>query len=447
MPPRTIFNYFFVFAVAITLFANNAYAKQQTVRIKLQYSEKLGEETKEGKPKCKNGGLAGEVDCVAEHIDPSEASDKSEKLASASLILDLTPYLETLHDGTQIVRIRVDGGGPVIVGQMSGKSTRDIQNDTKLAKERLKEWRLSPSDTQKQELSENGNFAFTVERPFKELKKLILVNTPVTLQISNESNSCTADSEGMLPNSETEIESMSLDDFLHDQPMDIETGKGFPEWWTEKDTEKFLEELPKILEDELKDAATEEAIERAIERATRKLIARKLAEGEARIIRDRLIRCGKSPKTAEKIAKRLAQRLQKEYLYTRPDLLTRVTPLKQGIRSLRKLMKSPKSWVRFKIGKIFTKGLGKLGGRVFAVVGLVDDLYTIGQACWYGYQAAKAKEGAEEQLRQCEEMHQDLMDFRERLNSDQRRQIDDLYRREQIYFGRAHRNEMPIVEP
>ena len=261
--------------------------------------------------------------------------------------------------------------------------------------------------------------------------------------------SCPADQASALPDSEADVETLPLEKYLHqpDRPMDFETGEGFPEWWTEEDTRKFLDALPEALEEEVKDAATEAAIERAIERATRKLIARKLAEGEARIVRDRLIRCGKSPEAAERIAKRLAQRLQKEYLYKRPSLLTRIIPFKQGIDSLRKLLKSPKSWVRGKIGKVFTKGLGKLGGRVFAVAGLADDLYTIGKACWLVYQVNEAEQGAEAQMMQCEETHQDLIDFRAGMDDDQRRQIDELYRREQEYFQRAQQGQLPIVEP
>ena len=196
---------------------------------------------------------------------------------------------------------------------------------------------------------------------------------------------------------------------------------------------------------ELKNAATEKAIERGIEKATRKLIARKLAEGEARIVLDRLIKKGKSPEAATKIAKRLAQRLEKEYLYKRPDLLTRATPFKQGIKSLRKLVKSPKPWLRWKIGKVFTKGLGKLGSRAFAVAGLVDDIYTIGKATWLGYQAHKAEKGAKEAWKQANEIHQDLIDFRKSLNDEQRLKIEDLYKREQEYFKRARQNKMPIV--
>jgi hypothetical protein len=187
MLKNILFKCLFLSVVVISMFASNAYAKQETVRIELQYSEKLGEETKEGKPKCKKGGLVSEVDCVAERIEPSEGLDKSEKLASASLTLYLTPYLRMSSGAGQNVvhkvKIHVDGGGPAIVGKMPGNSIRDIQNDTKLVKERLREWFLYANDAQKQELSEKGKFAFTVERPFKGLKKLVLVNTDETFII------------------------------------------------------------------------------------------------------------------------------------------------------------------------------------------------------------------------------------------------------------------------
>ena len=78
MLKNILFKCLFLSVVVISMFASNAYAKQETVRIELQYSEKLGEETKEGKPKCKKGGLVSEVDCVAEfvldeHIGPEHA--------------------------------------------------------------------------------------------------------------------------------------------------------------------------------------------------------------------------------------------------------------------------------------------------------------------------------------------------------------------------------------
>jgi hypothetical protein len=209
--------------------------------------------------------------------------------------------------------------------------------------------------------------------------------------------------------------------------------EGFPEWWTPENTQQLLEQLPGELEEELGKAAAGEAIELVIQRAARETVAKMLAQGEARIFKQRLIRCGKSEAVAERMARRLATRVKDQYLY-KPTLAQRLVPFKRGIDSFRKLLQSPRQWARGRAGAIITKGLGKLGARAFAVVGLAQDLYTIGEACWLAYQAAGSAAGAREQARQYEELHQSLERFHANLTEEQQRPLEELHRREKAFF-------------
>jgi len=153
-----------------------------------------------------------------------------------------------------------------------------------------------------------------------------------------------------------------------------------------------------------------------------------------------LILCGKSPEVAKRMARRLAQRVEEQYLYKNPTLLQRINPIRRGIESLRKLYHSPAAWARGKIGKVFTKGLAKLGGRVFAIAGLAGDIIEIGKACWHGWKAHQSWKGVKAQYRECATRQKELEDFRGSLTDDERTRIEDLYRREREYYLRA-RNE------
>jgi len=137
----------------------------------------------------------------------------------------------------------------------------------------------------------------------------------------------------------------------------------------------------------------------------------------------------------------LAKRIQDQYLYN-PSFHNRINPFKRGIDSIRRLLNSPKSWLRGRVGKVFTKGLAKAFGRVFVIAGLVDDLYTIGEACWLGLKAYEAQQGVRQQDLQCQEIHEDLEAFRNGLSPEQRDQIQDLYLREQRY-----KNQWGQIQP
>lgn len=216
-------------------------------------------------------------------------------------------------------------------------------------------------------------------------------------------------------------------------PNDIDS---LPDWWTDDDTAKFIDELAeevkRAIEEkfDLEEQIEQKVLERVIEKAAAKILAKKLAEREASKIVERLIREGKTREQAELIARRLAKKLEREYLYKHPRIWQRFNPLRK-LQNLKKLLKSPKSWLRGKVAKFFIKGLGK---RVLAIPGLIDDLLTIGEALYRWWQAKEAWEGAKEAWKQSRELERELERFRRNLTPEQRQQIEDLYRREKEYF-------------
>ena len=230
---------------------------------------------------------------------------------------------------------------------------------------------------------------------------------------------------------------------------------GLPDWWTDEDTKEFLDRLGDKLKEELdpREQIEDFVLERIVEEVAADILADMLAKREATRAIEELIRRGKTHEEAERIARRFERRVREQYRYRRPKLLQRFNPLRK-LAGLRKLLKSPKAWLRGRIARALIKGLGK---RLLGILGLIDDLKTIFEALYLWWKASEAWEGAREAERQAHKLECELEQFRRNLTPDERQRLEELFEREREYFERMrerHRargerqiNPVPDVQP
>ena len=230
---------------------------------------------------------------------------------------------------------------------------------------------------------------------------------------------------------------------LNDINIEKDDVDGIPKWWTDKQTEEFLEKLGERVAKEIKkkldagEVIKEALIERMIEEQAAKHLAKTLAKIEAKRQLEKLLKKGVPKEEALRTVNKLRAKLEKEYLYKHPNLIKRFSPLTK-FKSLKKLLKSPKTWLRGRVAKFFIKGLGK---RVLAIPGLVDDLYTIGEAMYEWWRANKAWEGARESERQANEMERRYREMIENFTPEERKRFEERKKRQAEFFRRLREEQ------
>jgi len=180
------------------------------------------------------------------------------------------------------------------------------------------------------------------------------------------------------------------------------------------------------------------ALDRIREEMTRETNARKLARLEARykrvfvkVLQDKfgLMKNFKFPKVSPSEIRLLRQ----HYLYN-PSTASRVSGLVRSFNSIKRLLgKGPSAWLRHKVARFF---VGKLFSKVLGPLSSVEDLHEIYKFVKETEKLRDAWEGALKSMEGMALADYKLCQARKSLTEAERRRIDELRRREAVYFAR-----------